>query len=42
MKEKNGGSLLIKGEISGLTEGAHGFHIHQYGDTTNGCISGLL
>jgi len=29
----------IKGEISGLTQGHHGFHVHQYGDTTNGCIS---
>jgi len=29
----------IKGEISGLTPGQHGFHIHQYGDRTNGCTS---
>uniref|UniRef100_A0A2C9LKA2 Superoxide dismutase [Cu-Zn] n=1 Tax=Biomphalaria glabrata TaxID=6526 RepID=A0A2C9LKA2_BIOGL len=27
------------GEISGLSPGLHGFHIHQYGDSTNGCIS---
>uniref|UniRef100_A0A915AL25 Superoxide dismutase [Cu-Zn] n=1 Tax=Parascaris univalens TaxID=6257 RepID=A0A915AL25_PARUN len=30
---------MLKGEISGLTPGLHGFHIHEYGDTTNGCIS---
>uniref|UniRef100_A0A7E4VGD5 Superoxide dismutase [Cu-Zn] n=2 Tax=Panagrellus redivivus TaxID=6233 RepID=A0A7E4VGD5_PANRE len=29
----------IKGEISGLSPGLHGFHVHQYGDSTNGCIS---
>jgi hypothetical protein len=29
----------IKGEIKGLKPGSHGFHVHQYGDTTNGCTS---
>uniref|UniRef100_A0A8R1I3E4 Superoxide dismutase [Cu-Zn] n=1 Tax=Caenorhabditis japonica TaxID=281687 RepID=A0A8R1I3E4_CAEJA len=29
----------IQGEIKGLTPGLHGFHVHQYGDSTNGCIS---
>ncbi|GMT28402.1 hypothetical protein PFISCL1PPCAC_19699, partial [Pristionchus fissidentatus] len=32
-------SCVIKGEMSGLTPGQHGFHIHEYGDATNGCIS---
>ncbi|VDK76495.1 unnamed protein product [Litomosoides sigmodontis] len=27
----------ISGEISGLTPGLHGFHIHEYGDTRNSC-----
>ncbi|PTN09930.1 Cu-Zn family superoxide dismutase [Mangrovibacterium marinum] len=26
--------MLVKGQVSGLTPGKHGFHIHQYGDVT--------
>merc|ERR1712100_946487 len=29
----------IKAEVKGLSEGNHGFHIHVFGDNTNGCIS---
>ena len=29
----------IKGDIKGLAPGEHGFHVHAFGDTTNGCIS---
>eukprot|EP01115_Flamella_aegyptia_P000072 TRINITY_DN100833_c0_g1_i1.p1 TRINITY_DN100833_c0_g1~~TRINITY_DN100833_c0_g1_i1.p1 ORF type:complete len:154 (+),score=64.26 TRINITY_DN100833_c0_g1_i1:55-516(+) len=29
----------INAEVHGLSEGKHGFHIHVYGDTTNGCVS---
>uniref|UniRef100_A0A0N5BSW4 Superoxide dismutase [Cu-Zn] n=1 Tax=Strongyloides papillosus TaxID=174720 RepID=A0A0N5BSW4_STREA len=38
-QNKEGEPTKIQGEIKGLTEGKHGFHIHQYGDSTNGCIS---
>jgi Cu-Zn family superoxide dismutase len=31
--------LKINYEIYGLTDGKHGFHIHEYGDLTNGCTS---
>uniref|UniRef100_Q27792 Superoxide dismutase [Cu-Zn] n=1 Tax=Toxocara canis TaxID=6265 RepID=Q27792_TOXCA len=33
------GSTYVNGSVKGLTPGLHGFHVHQYGDTTNGCIS---
>jgi Cu-Zn family superoxide dismutase len=31
--------LKIDYEIHGLTDGKHGFHIHEYGDLTDGCKS---
>lgn len=30
---------MIEGHISGLSQGQHGFHIHQYGDSRKGCDS---
>lgn len=31
--------LRIHYEITGLEDGLHGFHIHEYGDLTEGCSS---
>lgn len=38
LEEKRNG-LEIRYEISGLSDGLHGFHIHEYGDLTEGCHS---
>ena len=35
----SGGPVTITGEVKGLTPGEHGIHVHELGDTTNGCIS---
>ena len=34
-----GTPTLIKGTITGLTPGEHGFHIHEFGDMSDGCKS---
>lgn len=33
------GNLQLNGSVSGLPAGKHGFHIHEKGDTGNGCLS---
>ena len=38
-QQKEGQPTTIKGEITGLAPGLHGFHVHVYGDLTNGCVS---
>ena len=29
----------MNGEITGIADGSHGFHVHEFGDSTNGCVS---
>ncbi|KAF0305915.1 Superoxide dismutase [Cu-Zn] [Amphibalanus amphitrite] len=31
--------VKVTGEVKGLTKGDHGFHVHEFGDGTNGCVS---
>lgn len=33
------GPVTISGTITGLTEGLHGFHVHEKGDLSEGCKS---
>lgn len=35
----NGGLTTINVDLSGVPTGKHGFHIHEFGDLSNGCIS---
>ncbi|XP_066911539.1 superoxide dismutase [Cu-Zn]-like [Clytia hemisphaerica] len=31
--------VRITGQVKGIPAGKHGFHVHQYGDLSNGCAS---
>ena len=39
LKQEAGKPTVIHGNITGLTEGEHGFHIHEFGDLSKGCES---
>ena len=38
-KQKPGKPTIIKGIVKGLAPGKHGFHIHEFGDLSDGCAS---
>ncbi|XP_020595311.1 superoxide dismutase [Cu-Zn]-like [Phalaenopsis equestris] len=38
-EQEGDGPTKVTGVISGLKPGLHGFHVHAFGDTTNGCLS---
>ncbi|EDW79581.1 superoxide dismutase [Drosophila willistoni] len=38
-QEDNGAPVKVTGEVTGLGKGLHGFHVHEFGDNTNGCMS---
>ena len=37
--QAEGKKVRIQAEITGLTPGQHGFHIHEFGNLTNGCMT---
>ncbi|ABC61178.1 SOD [Choristoneura occidentalis granulovirus] len=39
VQEKPDMPVRIMGSLSNLSQGFHGFHIHEYGDVSNGCVS---
>ncbi|CAO3682075.1 unnamed protein product [Umbelopsis ramanniana] len=38
-QESESAPTFIEASVSGLTPGKHGFHVHEFGDNTNGCTS---
>ncbi|TPX32861.1 hypothetical protein SeMB42_g07567 [Synchytrium endobioticum] len=38
-QESETSPTVMEVHLEGLTPGKHGFHVHEYGDNTNGCTS---
>jgi len=38
-QSSSGGNTTLKGKLSGLKAGLHGFHVHALGDLSDGCKS---
>lgn len=38
-EQNEGEACKISARVTGLTPGLHGFHIHELGDLSNGCVS---
>ncbi|GMH11961.1 hypothetical protein Nepgr_013802 [Nepenthes gracilis] len=39
LTQEDDGQTTVKVRVAGLTPGHHWLHLHEYGDTSNGCIS---
>ncbi|KAK6943885.1 Superoxide dismutase, copper/zinc binding domain [Dillenia turbinata] len=39
LSQPTNGPTTVNVLVTGLKPGPHGFHVHEFGDTTNGCIS---
>ncbi|MQL95800.1 hypothetical protein Taro_028469 [Colocasia esculenta] len=39
LAQEKDGRTTVNVRVIGLTPGPHGFHLHEYGDTTKGCMS---
>ncbi|ORZ07953.1 superoxide-dismutase [Lobosporangium transversale] len=38
-QENEAAPVHVQAELGGLPQGKHGFHVHEFGDNTNGCLS---
>ncbi|KAA3681313.1 superoxide dismutase, Cu-Zn family [Paragonimus westermani] len=38
-QEAENAAVQVKAQVTGLSPGKHGFHVHTFGDMTNGCVS---